>query len=367
MLRFHPNTPCLWFFPLFCLFIAMSSCGSPELDRGKAAELLEQHYSYPYVEFESFQVLGNVNPKRGQDNVPTEATNGVGQYVQKWVNISPLVEAGLLTRGQGRRVEAYSIAGTPKRYGPSLTYTFTKQLSMYLEPGTDIQTNRYGRHNFNAMICEIHLGEVTGIKFDESRTSAQVEYRIERRNHTPLRLLWVHPRPDQESKSVQFDLYDDGWRIKDDFTPQHVSVERFEQLTSGLREYLLQERQTTPTVTTKEDSNQDNSSPSMAGTRPSDCDICLTYYGERKDGQECIQIESDGSFRHYWRCSESEPANYGTWRRSTFQGKDIIALQLPSGVNSDCWLKHEDCRLVPGINTEMKRFVVWNGMQYTER
>lgn len=462
------------FFPtsaLLMVMLALTSC-SNELTRDDAKDLLVEKYSFPYVEFENMQMLGNVSPKRGQDNVPAEAANGFGQTEQRWISIAPLVDAGLLVRGNGRRVDVYTAWGAPKRYGPSLTYTFTSLTNKYLQPGSRINTDEDGRHRFVAMVCEVHLGEVTGIKFDDAKTTAQVEYTIERKNFSPFQLLWVYPKPDREAKTAVFELYDDGWRLKDAPQQGNMSVSAFK---AQVKSFVAQAEEvkkrqeedvfvgdwisvtqdegsvvtdklkitlalgsTPPTYTidwstdnqytewtgdiwiaqgtghelkspagqyntipakfvydAKADavdfSNMNidgvqryfrpgkqvpaekgsqleggNNFPKTTGSSGGTCDVCAVYYGERKRGLECIRIEPDGSFKHFWRCTDAGPANYGTWSMKTYQGRSIIALEIPGDENKGCWQRHDDCRLSPGQNGG-KRSVQWNDHVYTEK
>lgn len=44
-----------------------------------------------------------------------------------------------------------------------------------------------------------------------------------------------------------------------------------------------------------------------------DCDICGTYFNETSQGGECIKIEPNGFFKHYWNCEKPAPSNLGIW------------------------------------------------------
>lgn len=350
----------------------LQSCGSKKLDRDKAVEIISTTYNYPNVVFRELQIYGSTDARRGRNIV------SIGGFMkERWVDISDLISKELVSVDRGQMVVRTNRLTTKvPQYGPAYRYTLTDRARIYLKPGTDItRVPSKDLEQFEVKICNARIKEVTGIRMNGEGTSAEVDYTIELYDFTPFLLLEGQEWPHEQNLKIKLSLFDDGWRV-DPNEPKpeepYMSVSEFEAHSNGVQAKIGGTNSAQSSSDANGDSDEDDyvlegDSDFPAGSAHAEPDVCAVYYGERKGGQECIRIERDRTFKHFWRCSDPSPAGSGTWGLRTYQGKQIIGLEGSGDELKDCWQHHDDCRLELGRNESGKRFVIWNNRIYTER
>lgn len=164
---------------LLLLTFVFVSCSEKNLDRGKAENLITEFYEYPNVEFLDVSIVS------------------MGRNVPAYY--SQLVNDGYFTfkNEQWRAL-----------------FFMTKNAKPYLK-------KKYGE-TYTFFSNEIHFKEITGIKFNDAKTNATVYYKTIRQNLTPVAKSYGRSDSDIEEKEVHFELFDDGWRIRDK-KPEEIS------------------------------------------------------------------------------------------------------------------------------------------------
>ena len=163
------------------IFLLIASCGSKELSRGEAYQILNQEMQYPktydYDVFSSDPAHAKKMLDAGLENEGLVTIN----QTQKIVDIGkPLIE-------------------------------FTDKAEPYLLPtaeedqSIDIQ---------KVKIADEELAEVTEIKYDSEGKSAVVEYTTAFKDITPFAVLVRTDLNKPTVHSAHFFLYDDGWKLE---------------------------------------------------------------------------------------------------------------------------------------------------------
>lgn len=153
--------------------VFLISC-SNELDRDEALEIITKTYDYPNVETVIF---------------PNSLYND--DLNNKYM---PVRKAGLINFRITHKFHGI--------YGTSLT-----------AKGNLYKIDSKGNYKVASNILDIR--DVSGIKFNEGKTEAEVIYNIERSKVTPFGQSEGYNNGDLIERKVRFNLYDDGWRIND--------------------------------------------------------------------------------------------------------------------------------------------------------
>ncbi len=159
---------------LSLIIILMISC-SKELDRGNAEDMIIEHFSYPYVEF-----------NRLPETTSSEQLNSKYQAIR------------------GQKLMSQKRKG---KYGNTFYILLSETGKTFTNPETPYQ---YG---WNVATNLVDFKEITGIRFNDAKTVASVEYLTEKKEITPFGELENINEGDTKSANVNFVLYDDGWRI----------------------------------------------------------------------------------------------------------------------------------------------------------
>ena len=173
--------------------IHLTSCdGTKDLDREKAKSIIQAHFKFPQVRRTSFEC--------GSKSMHDERFAGPLRQLQK---------AGLITMQEttwwGHRGTYYRVFLTPegKRF--------------------EIQGQSYNPMRSNSSYVVSHtvdVREVTGIKFNEEKTEAQVEYLAYVDKVTPFGEFayggGLAKAREGEVVIVNLELFDDGWRVAKD-------------------------------------------------------------------------------------------------------------------------------------------------------
>lgn len=181
--------------------LILSSC-SDELTRDKAEKILTETFNYPYVEFHQFGVQ--------------ERKSQVGLLSIE----NELADLGLVDRVIVDRVYVPGHG-----WSPFLEQSFSNEAMKYIKLNTSLdkeikslrgRSERYLTGYF--AVGTKYIKEVTGIQFNEDKTKATVEYSTYRVNFTPFSNIPSYDRwrNEPENESIEFYLYDDGWRVNPD-------------------------------------------------------------------------------------------------------------------------------------------------------
>jgi hypothetical protein len=171
----------------------MCSCGSNDLSRPKAAELISRQLKLPMTETIT---LGKSYLKKSWDDSWGVCMVIGDKYpdVKKWLD--ELQAKDLISISEDRQHEGtcnYLYA----------TVTLTDEGKKYLVKDAD------GAYHLKA--DELTFGEVTGIQINEQLKTAVADYTLKRTNLTPFGSN-ISTQP--ITKQATFALFDDGWRIK---------------------------------------------------------------------------------------------------------------------------------------------------------
>jgi hypothetical protein len=174
-----------------------------ELTRGKARDVLNRG-KFPSPVDVSF-LTGQAILSQGPADVITVA-NEFDHYRHD-SNARSIAEKGLLqvvcsesgvymdcTLVPSAKAKPY-IQGEPERHGV----------------GSELRTASY-----TARACELDLRDVTGIRFSEDKSKASVEVAVYPRKLTPFAFLAPACESADRSITCEFELWDDGWRLKAD-------------------------------------------------------------------------------------------------------------------------------------------------------
>lgn len=149
------------------LALSLTACSFNKLDREEAKMLIEDFYEYPNVETAEFSLDLNLTGIEPHQRLIDDGYLIFSQY-SSHLGIS---EKGFLYKGEEKR-----------------NVTFATNL-------------RYFK-------------EITGIRYEnDDKTKAIVEFDIERRNITPFGEQKGYNEGDIEPYHVEFQKYDDGWRV----------------------------------------------------------------------------------------------------------------------------------------------------------
>lgn len=207
---------------IFSLCTLLMGCGTGELTRSKAEDLLREQYNYPYVEFGKVYLTRVVSKRNGINKVVKYRT--ATQAIM--VDITPLVERGLVLREEGKM---RGPRGWVQNYLYSIPYSTVK----YAKPGFSVGSGTKAGTTIQAAICLRDLGEITGIRMDGDGKSATIEFTSLRSGFTVFDLFLDYSLQKQISHSMRARLYDDGWRLvipEADRNEQFVSEDDFESL-----------------------------------------------------------------------------------------------------------------------------------------
>ena len=172
---------------LTALTLLFYSCSNKDLDRDIAFDIIEKFYEYPNVEVINFQGVTSsqrlnkeYNNLRGQKFITEKRKGKYGN--EFWVIMT---EKG----------KAFTLSG-------KASYNGYKVASSILE-----------------------LNEVTGIRFDDGKNTAYIDYNLKRIKTTPFGKSKEYKNGDLIEKKTVMQLYDDGWRITSNKEKNIVKVD----------------------------------------------------------------------------------------------------------------------------------------------
>ena len=160
--------------------ILLTSCESKEkLDRETALSILKEENTYPKPITEDIYIADPVDAKR-------------------------LLDAGLEDEGfiTVQRTQSLSEVGEP-------LISFTEKAEPHLLPVDDKKIQQ-------VKIADEVIEEVTGIQTVDGENQAVVEYKTTFKNITPFSKLSQLDLEEENVRKVDFVLYDDRWRVKND-------------------------------------------------------------------------------------------------------------------------------------------------------
>lgn len=201
---------------IFFLLLSFYSCNK-ELTREKAKELIKRDIPFPIqqereikkkyennikYEWETFKWGSLISEldKWEAENLKREG------YINFDVKINIKEKYQEKTAGMGK-----VYMGTFIRNKDIVTFTITNKGKPYLvKEGTD---------KYILKVCDIEMGEITGIKM-EGESKATVYFTIKPINITPFGSVKTYKEKPYTDKYITnhaavFELYDDGWRIKE--------------------------------------------------------------------------------------------------------------------------------------------------------
>jgi|SRR5690606_28041839 len=157
--------------------ILLTSCESKEkLDRETALSILKEENTYPKPITEDIYVADPAEAKRLLD--------------------AGLEDEGLVTVQQ---TQSLNDVGEP-------LISFTEKAEPYLLPVNDEKIQQ-------VKIADEVIEEVTGIQMEDDGNRAVVEYKTTFSNITPFAKLSKLNLEEENVRRVDFELYDDGWRV----------------------------------------------------------------------------------------------------------------------------------------------------------
>jgi len=183
-------------FLLLLASVTITSCGSDELDRDLAGELISDYYQYPNLEYINL---------------------GSHQYclgLSEWHN--KLLDKRVIERT--RRYFSSDDNCWHEIYEP------TEKNKKFLI--SKFNTSRKNTVDMNRYIVSVrNFNEVTGIKFNDTKTEATVNFTVKRSKVTPFgtAIGWDKEINDYQTK---FELYDDGWRLVDKNSFENYKYEK---------------------------------------------------------------------------------------------------------------------------------------------
>jgi hypothetical protein len=161
-------------FYLILISILSFSC-SNELDRGDAENQIEDFFEYPNVELIRFPGVTS------------------SQKLNK--------------KFQSLRGQKYITSRQKGKYGNEFWVMMTEIGKGFVHSGEA----SYNGYQVASSILE--LDEVTGIRLDDGKNTAVVDYTLKRADVTPFGNAMEFKEGDVIKKQTVFQLYDDGWRI----------------------------------------------------------------------------------------------------------------------------------------------------------
>ncbi|MBN8640669.1 MAG: hypothetical protein J0L86_02565 [Flavobacteriales bacterium] len=167
----------------FAIGFIIISCSNKDLDRDLAESKIIEHFSIPCVEVASFQ-----NETLGRNNVPQK-------------------HADFIRQGY---IYCNSEGSWNNRY-----YLTEKSMPYFSQENNIIAGNL------------IEFNEITGIKFNDAKNQAIVDFSFKRKGITPFGEFAERFEDEAINLQIEFELYDDGWRIKETnldqrFVPKEV-------------------------------------------------------------------------------------------------------------------------------------------------
>lgn len=157
--------------------ILLASCDSKEkLDRETALSILKEENTYPKPLTEDIYVADPADAKRLLD--------------------AGLEDEGLITV---QRTQSLNDVGEPM-------ISFTEKAEQYLLPVNDEKIQQ-------VKVADEVIEEVTGIQMEDGENRAVVEYKTSFASITPFSKLSQLNLEEENVRSVDFVLYDDGWRV----------------------------------------------------------------------------------------------------------------------------------------------------------
>jgi len=201
---------------LTAITLLLFSCSNKELDRGNAFDIIKEFYEYPNVEVINFQ--GVTSSQR----LNKEYNNLRGQKF-------------ITERRKGKYSNEFWVFMTEK--GKAFTLSETEKAS-------------YNGYKVASSVLE--LDEVTGIRFNDGKNTAYIDYNLKRTNVTPFGNSKDYNDGDILKKETVMQLYDDGWRITSS-KPDIVKIENVKGFDKGFikgiekREKELKEWETSET------------------------------------------------------------------------------------------------------------------------
>jgi hypothetical protein len=169
------------------LFIAIgfiiTSCSNKDLDRDLAESKIIEHFSIPCVEVANFH-----NETLGRNNIP-----------QKYADF--IMQGYIYCNSKGSWNNRY--------------YLTEKSMPYFSQENNIIAGNL------------IEFNEITGIKFNDAKNQAMVDFSIKRKGITPFGKFAERFEDETINLNLEFELFDDGWRIKETnlnerFVPKEV-------------------------------------------------------------------------------------------------------------------------------------------------
>ena len=157
--------------------ILLASCDSKEkLDRETALSILKEENTYPRPITEDIYIADPVDAKR-------------------------LLNAGLEDEGliTVQQTQSLNDVGEP-------LISFTEKAEEYLLPVDDKKIQQ-------VKVADEVIEEVTGIQMEDDGNRAVVEYKTTFSNITPFAKLSKLNLEEENVRRVDFELYDDGWRV----------------------------------------------------------------------------------------------------------------------------------------------------------
>lgn len=158
--------------------ILLFSCGSKELSRGKAEELIKEKFNIPGNEVKDVNLgyENEVSTMQTYDKLANEGLMRCNHYLLV-INSSELTDEG----------KKYVIGSTK-------------------------HDNVNGNDFIQVKVADLDFGEITGIVEQKEFNTAEVNYTLIRKNLTPFSAAF-NINEGTINKSATFTKYDDGWRI----------------------------------------------------------------------------------------------------------------------------------------------------------
>ena len=161
--------------------LLLASCGSNELTREEAFQIIKRDYPYPQIyDFDLFR--------------------GDPEHAKLVIDLG-LESNGLVTV---KKTQSLSEVGQPLIH-------LTDKAQPYLLPQSEEDRKIYMQ---KVKIADRELVEITGIKSESDGKNALVEYKISYKNVSPFAPLVQHDLKQPALRKAYFSRYDDGWRLE---------------------------------------------------------------------------------------------------------------------------------------------------------
>lgn len=179
---------------LLIAVVFLFGCTQTKLTRDKAKSQIIKKLNYPKDEKYSLAV--------------EDKTMYQTMTISKWDKFKKL---GLLTYEEFGKNPDRGTGWIPKVTigGSGIRANLTKKGKKYVL--SDIKVDGFEK-KVDVKIAELKFVEITGIKIYKEFNSAEVEYKIKRKNITPFGKA-LNINESKIEKSISFTKYDDGWRI----------------------------------------------------------------------------------------------------------------------------------------------------------